>query len=163
MTSPGRRPLPECLFDWRFDLIFGTAAIVMAVLYLLGVRRLRRRGGRVADGAHAGMDVRLRGTAVHDVRRDWAATCLRCFRCTWWRHMLLSMLVPILLVLGAPMTTCPSRAAGGGTGRAARASGMASGGVAFAGFAVLTNPIVATLVFVAGFYACTSAAFSTPR
>lgn len=32
------------LFDWRFDLIFGTAAVVLALVYLLGVRRLRRRG-----------------------------------------------------------------------------------------------------------------------
>src|SRR5215207_10362264 len=40
----GPPTLARVLFDWRFDLIFGTAAIVMAVLYLAGVRRLRRRG-----------------------------------------------------------------------------------------------------------------------
>ncbi|MDN2497637.1 copper resistance protein CopD, partial [Nocardia nova] len=32
------------LFDWRFDIMFGTLAIVLAVLYLVGVRRLRARG-----------------------------------------------------------------------------------------------------------------------
>src|SRR5690606_8532365 len=37
-------------FDWRFDLIFGTAAIVLAAVYVLGVRRLRRRGDRWATG-----------------------------------------------------------------------------------------------------------------
>ena len=38
-------PTPaRLLFDWRFDVLFGTAAIVFAVVYLAGVRRLRRRG-----------------------------------------------------------------------------------------------------------------------
>src|SRR6516225_2541862 len=38
-------PTPaRVLFDWRFDLIFGTAALVFAALYLAGVRRLRLRG-----------------------------------------------------------------------------------------------------------------------
>ncbi|MDT7766866.1 MAG: hypothetical protein QOC63_6286 [Mycobacterium sp.] len=40
----GPPTVARVLFDWRFDLIFGTAAIVMAVLYLFGVRRMRRRG-----------------------------------------------------------------------------------------------------------------------
>lgn len=31
------------LLDWRFDLILGTLAVVFAALYLRGVRRLRRR------------------------------------------------------------------------------------------------------------------------
>src|SRR6202012_4271935 len=38
-------PTPaRVLFDWRFDLIFGTAALVFAALYLAGVRRLQVRG-----------------------------------------------------------------------------------------------------------------------
>src|SRR3954471_14618805 len=32
------------LLDWRFNLLFGTAAIVLGVLYVAAVRRLRRRG-----------------------------------------------------------------------------------------------------------------------
>ncbi len=40
---------------------------------------------RVADGSHAGVAVRLRRCCCSRRRRDSAATCLRCFRCTWWR------------------------------------------------------------------------------
>ena len=40
----GPPTLTRLLFDWRFDLFFGTAAIVLALVYLAGVRRLRRRG-----------------------------------------------------------------------------------------------------------------------
>ena len=40
----GPPTVARLLFDWRFDLIFGTAAILLGVLYVLGVRRLRRRG-----------------------------------------------------------------------------------------------------------------------
>ena len=66
-------------------------------------------------------------------------------------HMLLSMLVPILLVLGAPGDAGAAGAAGRGTGRAARAAGMAAGRVAFSRVSrFLTNPIVATVLFVAG-------------
>jgi putative copper resistance protein D len=38
-------PTPARLaVDWRFDLVYGTAALVLAGLYLAGVRRLRARG-----------------------------------------------------------------------------------------------------------------------
>ena len=36
----------KLLFDWRFDLVFGTASILGALAYLLGVRRLRQRGDK---------------------------------------------------------------------------------------------------------------------
>ncbi|MBV9513909.1 MAG: bifunctional copper resistance protein CopD/cytochrome c oxidase assembly protein, partial [Mycobacteriaceae bacterium] len=40
----GPPTLARVLLDWRFDVLFGTAAIVLAVAYLAGVHRLRRRG-----------------------------------------------------------------------------------------------------------------------
>jgi hypothetical protein len=40
----GPPTLARVLFDWRFDLIFGTAALVFAAVYVAGVIRLRRRG-----------------------------------------------------------------------------------------------------------------------
>ena len=40
----GPPTVARVLLDWRFDLILGTAAIVLALVYLAGVRRLRRRG-----------------------------------------------------------------------------------------------------------------------
>ncbi len=40
----GPPTVARVLFDWRFDLIFGTVALLSAALYLAGVLRLRRRG-----------------------------------------------------------------------------------------------------------------------
>ena len=54
----GPPTLSRIMLDWRFDVLFGTAALIMAAIYLVGVIRLRRRGddwpaGRtVSWGAH---------------------------------------------------------------------------------------------------------------
>lgn len=91
------------LFDWRFDLVFGTAAIALAVLYLVGVRRLRLRGDAWPVGRTIGW---LGGCAVllfatsSGIGRYGPAM----FSVHMGEHMLLAMLVPILLVLGAPVT-----------------------------------------------------------
>ena len=66
--SPAGPPtLARVLFDWRFDLIFGTAAIVFAAVYVAGVIRLRRRGDdeRTHNGEHdIARKARLRPQAV---------------------------------------------------------------------------------------------------
>ena len=89
--------------DWRFSLIFGTAAIVLAALYLAGVRRLRRRGDRWPAGRAVawlgGCAALLVGTSS-GIGRYGAAM----FSAHMAEHMILSMLVPILMVLGAPVT-----------------------------------------------------------
>src|SRR5690606_7164892 len=41
---PGEPSLANLMLFWRLDLIAGTAAIVLAALYIAGVVRLRRRG-----------------------------------------------------------------------------------------------------------------------
>jgi putative copper resistance protein D len=41
---PAGPTLTRLLFAWRFDLLYGTLALVLAALYLEGVRTLRRRG-----------------------------------------------------------------------------------------------------------------------
>ena len=91
------------LFDWRFELILGTAAIVLAVTYLLGVRKLARRGDHWPLGRTAAW---LAGCAV-----VLFATCSgvgryapAMFSMHMAQHMMLSMLAPILLVLAAPVT-----------------------------------------------------------
>src|ERR1700727_215688 len=98
-----RSPTPApALFDWRFDLIFGTAAIVFAALYLAGVRRLRRRGDAWPMGRTVAW---LLGCATlllassSGLGRYMPAM----FSMHMAVHMLLSMLVPILLVLGGPV------------------------------------------------------------
>lgn len=95
--------LGNLLFAWRFDLIFGSGAIAAAVLYLFAVRRLRRRGDNWATGRVvawvSGCAVVLVATSSGIGRYAPAM-----FSVHMGSHMLLSMLAPILLVLGAPVT-----------------------------------------------------------
>jgi putative copper resistance protein D len=148
----GPPSLARLLFDWRFDLIYGSAAIALAALYLVGVRRLRTRG----DGWPVGRSV------------AWLAGCLGLLLATssgigryapamfsvhMAQHMLLGMLVPILLVLGAPVTlglrTLPSGGRNGPPGPrewllAAVHSPLAR---------VLSHPLVTLPLFVGSYYA----------
>ena len=147
----GPPTVARVLFDGRFDLIFGTAAIVMAVLYLVGVRRMRRRGDAWPMGRTlawmCGCAVLL-FTTSSGVGRYMPAM----FSMHMVAHMLLSMLVPILLVLGAPVTlalrTLPS--AGRGKPPGPREWLLAALHSRVSRF--LTHPIVATMLFVGGFY-----------
>jgi cytochrome c oxidase assembly factor CtaG/putative copper export protein len=147
----GPPTVARVLFDWRFDLIFGTAAIVFAVLYLLGVRRLRRRGdtwptGRIVAWL-CGCAALLFATSS-GIGRYMPAM----FSMHMAAHMLLSMLVPVLLVLGAPVTLALRAlpAAGRGDPPGPREWLLAALHSRVSKF--LTNPIVATILFVAGFY-----------
>ena len=145
-------PTPaRVLFDWRFDLIFGTAAIVFAALYLAGVRRLRRRGdaGRRA-GPWPGCWAAWRCcSSRHRVVGRYMPAM---FSMHMAAHMMLSMLVPILLVLGGPvglaLRALPT--AGRGDPPGMREWLLAALHSRLSRF--LTNPVVATVLFVAGFY-----------
>ncbi|MGA5464800.1 cytochrome c oxidase assembly protein [Mycobacterium sp. NPDC050041] len=146
----GPPTVARILFDWRFDLILGTAAIVLAAVYLLGVRRLRRRGDAWPVGRTAAWlcgCAALLITTSSGIGRYMPAM----FSVHMVAHMLLSMLVPILLALGGP-TTLALRAlptAGRGT-PGPREWLLAALHSRVSRF--LTNPIVALVLFVAGFY-----------
>ncbi|OBG26935.1 cytochrome c oxidase assembly protein [Mycobacterium sp. E3198] len=147
----GPPTVARILFDWRFDLIFGTAAIVLAALYVAGVVRLRRRGDRWPPGRTLawllGCSALLFVTSS-GVGRYMPAM----FSMHMIAHMGLSMLVPILLVLGAPVTLALRAlpAAGRGEPPGMREWLLAALHSRLSRF--LTNPIVATVLFVAGFY-----------
>ncbi len=147
----GPPTVARILFDWRFDLIFGTAAIVMALVYLAGVRRLRRRGDPWPTGRLVawllGCLVLLFATSS-GLGRYMPAM----FSMHMAAHMLLSMLAPILLVLGAPVTLAlralPTSSKDEPPG--AREWLLAALHSRVSKF--FTNPIIATVLFVAGFY-----------
>jgi cytochrome c oxidase assembly factor CtaG/putative copper export protein len=148
---PGPPTPARVLFDWRFDLIFGTAAIVFAALYLAGVRRLRRRG----DAWPMGRTVAwlLGCTALLFVSSSGVGRYMPAmFSMHMAAHMLLSMLVPILLVLGGPIGLALRAlpAAGRGDPPGMREWLLAALHSRVSRF--LTNPVVATALFVAGFY-----------
>lgn len=147
----GPPTVTRVLFDWRFDLILGTAAIVFAGLYLAGVWRLRKRGdawptGRIVAWL-CGCAVLLFATSS-GIGRYMPAM----FSMHMAAHMLLSMLVPVLLVLGAPVTLALRAlpAARGDDPPGPREWLLAALHSRVSRF--LTNPIVATIIFVSGFY-----------
>lgn len=151
----GPPTVARILFDWRFDLIFGSAAIVLAALYVAGLVRLRRRGDNWPPGRTVSWllgCLALLFVTSSGVGRYMPAM----FSMHMVVHMCLSMLVPILLVLGAPVTLAL---------RALPAAGRSSGHQDPPGMRewllaalhsrvsrFLTNPVVATVLFVAGFY-----------
>ncbi|QHE72989.1 cytochrome c oxidase assembly protein [Rhodococcus sp. WAY2] len=138
------------LIDWRFDLFFGTAAILLAAVYLLGVRRLHAQGRRWP----------VRRTA------SWVTGCVVLLLATssgigrfapavFSVHMgavtALGLLGPLLLVLGAPLTLWAR------TGRPEPADvpGIRAWSRTFhrsAPVRVLTQPVVAAVLLVGGFY-----------
>lgn len=91
------------LTTWRFDPLLGVGALLLAGGYLTGVLRMRRRG----DGWPVGRTV------------AWLLGCLMLLLATssgigaygaamfsvhMGQHMALNMVIPVLLVLGAPVT-----------------------------------------------------------
>ncbi|OBK70197.1 cytochrome c oxidase assembly protein [Mycobacterium sp. 1274761.0] len=147
----GPPTVARVLLDWRFDLIFGTAAIVLALVYLAGVRRLRRRGDAWATGRIVAWllgCVVLLFTTSSGVGRYMPAM----FSMHMAAHMLLSMLTPILLVLGAPVTLALRALPTAGTTEPPGPREWLLAALHSRVSRFFTNPIVATVIFVAGFY-----------
>ncbi|KAA8888396.1 cytochrome c oxidase assembly protein [Nocardia colli] len=88
---------------WRFDIVLGTAALAAIVLYVLGVLRLWRRGDEWSrwrtlswiGGCLALLIATSSGIGTYGFAM---------FSMHMITHMALNMFVPVLLVLGAPVT-----------------------------------------------------------
>jgi len=139
-------------FDWRFDLIFGTTALVLAALYAIGVRRLHRRGDAWPVGRTAawltGCVVLLVATSSGIGRYSTAV-----FSVHMASHMILSMLVPVLLVLGGPITLAlralPVAGSRGVPGPREWIVTVLNSRLTH----TLTHPVIALALFVGSFYA----------
>ncbi|MCV7362183.1 cytochrome c oxidase assembly protein [Mycolicibacterium neworleansense] len=113
-------PSPVSLVtEWRFDPLIGTTAIALAVGYLIAVTRLRRRGDQWPVGRTVAWCLgcaALLITTSSGVRAYGSAM----FSVHMGEHMALNMFVPVLLVLGAPVTLAlrvlPAAAKGGTPG-----------------------------------------------
>ena len=147
----GPPTVARILFDWRFDLVFGTAAIVFALVYIAAVVRLRRRGDAWPVGRTVawllGCLVLLFATSS-GVGRYMPAM----FSMHMAAHMLLSMLTPILLVLGAPVTLALRALPAAGRDDPPGPREWLLAALHSRVSRVLTNPFVATFLFIAGFY-----------
>ncbi|HWX98931.1 MAG TPA: cytochrome c oxidase assembly protein [Mycobacterium sp.] len=147
----GPPALARILFDWRFDLVFGTAAIVLAGLYVAGVVRLRRRGDRWPPGRILAWllgSLALLFVTSSGVGRYMPAM----FSMHMVAHMGLSMLVPILLVLGAPVSLALRALPAAGRDDPPGMREWILAALHSRLSRLLTNPVVATVLFVAGFY-----------
>jgi len=149
-AMPGPPTLFRLLFDVWPDPVFLTLATLAIATYLGGVRRLRRRGDRWP------ISRTLAWTS------GWllalVATCsglgrygALMFSAHMVQHMLLSMLVPIPLVLGAPVTLA-LRALRRGTngGRGAREWLLVALHAPW--MKVVAHPVFGLFVFTASFY-----------
>ncbi|WP_372476871.1 cytochrome c oxidase assembly protein [Gordonia liuliyuniae] len=147
----GPPTLARLLFDWRFDLIFGTAALIAAAVYLRGVWRLRKRG----DSWPVGRTV------------AWLLGCLSLLLATssglgrygpalfsthMMAHMMLTMLVPVLLVLGGPMTLALRAIPPAGRGNPDGPREWILTGLHSKYSKIVTHPAVVVVVFVGSFY-----------
>ncbi len=138
--------------QWRFDLIFGTLAIVLAVAYAIGLWTLRKRGDAWPVGRSiawfSGCFVLLVATSS-GVGMYSAAM----FSVHMGAHMAMSMLAPVLLALGGAMTLAlrafkPAGRNGPPGPREWILEFLHSPPSRF-----FTHPIVAAVMFVGGFYA----------
>ena len=147
----GPPTVARVLFDWRFDLIFGSAALILAGLYLAAMLRLRRRGDSWPRGRTLswllGCLVMLFATSS-GVGRYMPAM----FSMHMAAHMLLSMLTPILLVLGAPVTLALRALPAAGRDDPSGMREWLLAALHSRLSRLLTHPVVATALFITGFY-----------
>lgn len=148
----GPPTLPRLLFDWRFDLVYGVLAIVLAWLYLAGVRRLRRRGDSWPVGRSiawlAGCATILVATSSGIGKYSMAM-----FSVHMGLHMALSMLAPILLVLGGPVMLALRALPPAGAGNPPGAREWLLTAVHSGPVRMMTHPLVVLPLYVGSYFA----------
>jgi putative copper resistance protein D len=116
---PGVLDLPRFTFgrvctEWSLDPFLFIAEVWVAGLYVVGVLALRRRGDSWPVGRTIAFVVLGMGSFVFATQSGLAAYDTTLLSVHMVQHMVLSMLVPLLLALGAPVTlalrTLPPRA-----------------------------------------------------
>ncbi|WP_306509901.1 cytochrome c oxidase assembly protein [Corynebacterium xerosis] len=142
----------EAMFtQFRFDIFFGSAAIIAAWIYLYWLRKLHKRGG---EWPIANTLWWLAGCALLLFTSSSALGVYMPaqFSVHMLAHMMYSMAIPVMLALGGPVTLALRALKPAGRDGV---PGIREWLVAFINNPVsrfLTNPVVATAQFVAGFY-----------
>lgn len=140
------------LTGWRMDWLLGTAAVLMALWYLSGVRRLRRRGitwpRRRSLAWLSGCAVILLATSSGLGRYAEAQ-----FSVHMVAHMLLGMTAPALLVLGGPVTLALRVLSPAGRGGPPGARETLVAALHSRTARILTHPLLVLPVFIGSFAA----------
>ena len=139
------------LSTWRFDSLIGSGAVLLAVLYLLGIIRLRRRGDRWPRGASFAW---LSGCLVLLVTSSSGLKAYgsAMFSVHMAEHMILNMFVPVLFVLGGPVTLALRALTPAGDGRAPGPREWLLWLLHSRVTVVLSHPVTAFVLFVASLY-----------
>lgn len=137
---------------WRFDTFIGIGALVLAGAYLYAYLKLRRRGDEWPAGRLLAWLIGcavLLFTSSSGVRAYGSAM----FSVHMGEHMTLNMFVPVLLVLGGPVTLALRALPPAGEGAPPGPREWILWLVHSKVTAALSNPIVAFVLFVASLYA----------
>ena len=149
---PAPPSVSSLALDWRVDLIFGSAAVVLALAYLAGVRRLRARGDRWPVGRTVSWVLGCT-TLLVATSSGIGAYSTAVFSVHMGAHMLLSMLVPVLLVLGGPVTLALRALPAAGRDGVPGPREWLLVALHSRVTRVLAHPVVALVLFVGSFYA----------
>jgi putative copper resistance protein D len=107
-AGPGHVPAPltpeRLLTGWTFEPVAAVLVVLVAGFYLYGVYRLRSRGDRWSPWRTLSFVVLGLGTAVVATMSALGTYDTVLLSVHMVQHMVLSMLVPIFLALGAPIT-----------------------------------------------------------
>ncbi|MET9340965.1 cytochrome c oxidase assembly protein [Nonomuraea sp. NPDC003804] len=137
---------------WWLDLFFALLAAALGGLYAAGVVRLRRRGDAWSAGRTAAWFVGV-AILVLATQSGLARYAKVLFSVHMIEHMTLAMLVPIFLVLGAPVTLA-LRALKPAARRGDRGPREWLTVILHSRFVrVVSHPVVATSIFIASTYA----------
>ncbi|MEE6170178.1 MULTISPECIES: cytochrome c oxidase assembly protein [unclassified Mycolicibacterium] len=139
------------LTAWRFDTFIGAGAIALAGLYLVGYLRLRRRGDSWPTGRLVAWLVGcilLLFTSSSGVKAYGSAM----FSVHMAEHMTLNMFIPVLLVLGGPVTLALRALPTAGDARPPGPREWLLWLVHSKVTAYLAHPVVAFVLFVASLY-----------
>ncbi|TDC64772.1 copper resistance protein CopD [Actinomadura sp. GC306] len=137
---------------WQFDLFFAVLVLVLGGLYLAGVLRLRKRGDGWPVGRTAAWFVGLLSIVIV-TQTGVGKYAPILFSVHMAQHMVLNMLTPIFLVVGAPVTLAlralkPARIRGDRGPREWLTAVLHSRYVA-----LVAHPAVATIIFVVSIFA----------
>lgn len=102
-TLPGEWTWTTAFTEWNIDLIWGLFAVFTTLFYLWGVRRLNRRGD--AWPIHRTLNwIGAMAVLVYTTSGGVAVYGQFLFSAHMIAHMLLTMLIPVGIVLSAPVT-----------------------------------------------------------
>ncbi|HEX2298266.1 MAG TPA: cytochrome c oxidase assembly protein [Pseudonocardiaceae bacterium] len=148
----GPPTVARLILDWRLDLVFGVGAVVLAALYLAGVRRLALRGDTWPVGRTVAW---LCGclTILIATSSGIGRYAMAMFSVHMGVHMLLSMLAPILLVLGGPVTLALRALRPAGAGNPPGPREWLQAFLRSWVVRMSTHPLMALGMYIASFYA----------